>query len=264
MRHELNQARVDQNARGNRVEHAVDQQRSAALGGEALPDTQADGDGDRRGDAVSEREEVGRPALGRWPWDFCEAGAETETFEGLVEDEHDVEGDELLAGDGERQADEDGVEDDAEFEDEDGCELCRVGFRDHVLRFPVRREFRIGHVIALVAEVVVAADVGVRWGGFDVLGSRFTVLEAQVVAVDGAVAVAVCVALALAVRVVVIGAKVAVPHDHEFEEEHCEDGHEGDTLDPGVTCDDTGETLVSQSLVCWCEQMDECCSDNDA
>ena len=36
-----------------------------------------------------------------------------------MEDEHDVEGGEFGARDGEGQADEDGVEDDAEFEDGD-------------------------------------------------------------------------------------------------------------------------------------------------
>jgi hypothetical protein len=36
-----------------------------------------------------------------------------------VEDEHDVEGGKLGAGDGEGQADEDGVEDYTEFEDGD-------------------------------------------------------------------------------------------------------------------------------------------------
>lgn len=49
-----------------------------------------------------------------------------------MEDEDDVEGFELLACNCEGEADEDGVEDDAEFEDEDGGELggivfCEVG-----------------------------------------------------------------------------------------------------------------------------------------
>ncbi len=57
-----------------------------------------------------------------------EAGAETEAFEGLVEDEDGVEGCEGGAGDGEGEADEDGVEYYAEFEDEDGGHLGGVVF----------------------------------------------------------------------------------------------------------------------------------------
>ena len=57
------------------------------------------------------------------PGSAGETGTETETFEGLVEDDHDVERCELVSCYGESEADEDGVEDDAEFEDEDGCHL---------------------------------------------------------------------------------------------------------------------------------------------
>lgn len=64
-----------------------------------------------------------------------------------MEDEDDVESFELLACDGEGEADEYGVEDDAEFEDEDRGELGSVVFCD----------FGIGvAVVAGVAEVVVA------------------------------------------------------------------------------------------------------------
>ena len=42
-----------------------------------------------------------------------------------MEDQDDVEGVEFCAGHGERQPDEDGVEDDAELQDEDGRHLRR-------------------------------------------------------------------------------------------------------------------------------------------
>lgn len=45
-----------------------------------------------------------------------------------MEDEDDIEGFELLACDREGETDENGVEDDAEFEDEDGGELSGVVF----------------------------------------------------------------------------------------------------------------------------------------
>ena len=45
-----------------------------------------------------------------------------------MEDKDDVEGVELFTSDGQGQANEDGVEYDAEFEDEDGCHLGGVVF----------------------------------------------------------------------------------------------------------------------------------------
>ena len=61
-----------------------------------------------------------------------------------MEDENNVENVELVTCDGERETDEDGVEDDAEFENEDGCHLSGevVG---------------VGGVRAGVAEVVFAS-----------------------------------------------------------------------------------------------------------
>ena len=45
-----------------------------------------------------------------------------------MEDQDDVEGDEFRSGDREGEADEDGVENDAEFEDANGCHLRGVVF----------------------------------------------------------------------------------------------------------------------------------------
>lgn len=120
MRHELHQPSVNQDTGRDRIENAIDNQRRLRPRRERLPHAQTDGDGDGRRDGVACREPVGRPALGFRPFDGGEARAQGEAFEGLVEDEDDVEGGEFGASDGEGQADEDGVEDDAEFEDSDG------------------------------------------------------------------------------------------------------------------------------------------------
>ncbi|KFY06173.1 hypothetical protein V492_08125 [Pseudogymnoascus sp. VKM F-4246] len=73
----------------------------------------------RSGDSVHRAQDPGEPLLGQGPGGGGETGTETEALEGLVEDEDDVEDDEFFAGDGESETDEDGVEDDAELEDED-------------------------------------------------------------------------------------------------------------------------------------------------
>ena len=67
--------------------------------------------------------------LGFGPRRSSKSGAETETFECLVEDEDDVEDVEFGASYGKSESDEDGMEDDAEFEDEDGGHLCGIVFR---------------------------------------------------------------------------------------------------------------------------------------
>lgn len=67
--HELDEARVDQDAGGDGVEDAVDDQRRLAAGRERLPDAEPDGDGDGGREGVAGAEEVGRPALGLGPVD---------------------------------------------------------------------------------------------------------------------------------------------------------------------------------------------------
>ena len=177
MRHQLHQPRIDQDPRTNTVKHPIDQQRGLTPGGIRLPHTQAYGDGNRRRESVRQREEVWGPAFGIRPGGGCEAGSETEAFEGLVEDEDDVESDELGAGDGEGEADEDGVEDDAEFEDEDGGHLGAVVFKgEGVEVFLIVRVagggFGLGERVVLV--VIFA-------GGFDVVVVGVIAHVAQVV-----------------------------------------------------------------------------------
>lgn len=67
--------------------------------------------------------------LGFGPGRSSKSGAETETFECLVEDQDDVEDVEFGTSHGKSESDKYGVEDDAEFEDEDGGHLCGIIFR---------------------------------------------------------------------------------------------------------------------------------------
>jgi hypothetical protein len=70
--------------------------------------------------------------------------SEAKALEGLVEDEHDVEDIELVSSDRESEANEDGVEDDAEFEDKESGHLSG-------------KELLVVLVSAVVAEMVFAA-----------------------------------------------------------------------------------------------------------
>lgn len=153
MGEQLDEAGVDQDAGADGVEDAVHDERRGASGLEALADAETRRDGDGRRYRVHDGEQVGHVPLGAGPGGGGEPGAQTETLEGLVEDQHDVEDAELVARDGQREADEDRVEDDTELEDEDRHHLRREG----------RVRVVLG-VLAVVAQVVLAsrrvADVG--------------------------------------------------------------------------------------------------------
>ena len=130
-----------------------------------------------------------------------------------MEDEHDVEGIELLAGDGEGQADEDGVEDDAEFEDEDCRHLSRVVLPRLILVV-------LGiMVFSRVAEMVVPGCVPMPL----VLRRSASVGEIMV---------------AFGVFLFVGVSEGGEAHGHEFGEEEGEDGHEHDAFHPAVLRDD--------------------------
>lgn len=173
-----------------------------------------------------------------------------------MEDEDDVEGAELVAGDGEGEADEDGVEDDAELEDEDGRHLGRVVLDPFaavgVLGFHIIVAVGVVMVVilvrAVVAEVVVAGGAGGDDARFALrLGGGVAVLEfvggggGGVGAVEGGVA-----------------------HGHELGEEEEEDGHQGDPLNPRVVCDGPSETFISEGFVGGSEEVDEGGCDDDA
>ena len=161
MRHQLHQAGVDEDAGGDAIEDAIDDERRLAAGGIGVAHAEPDGQGEGGAEGVGQAQPVGRVPLARGPGGGGESGAEAEALEGLVEDEHDVEGGELGAGDGEGEADKDGVEDDAELEDEDGRHLRAVVGRGFVL---VDLQVVVD-VLARVAEVVVAGGVAVLGAG---------------------------------------------------------------------------------------------------
>ena len=128
MRHQLHKPSIDQDPRTDTVKHPIDNQTRLAPRHISVSDPQPNCNRERRAYRVSEREQVGGRALVLGPGRGGQAGAQPEAFERLVEDEHHVQGVELGAGDGEGEPDEDGVEDDAEFEDEDCGHLRGVVF----------------------------------------------------------------------------------------------------------------------------------------
>lgn len=128
MSHELDEAGVDENASGDGVKDAVGDERGGRVGVEGFADAEADSNRDRSAEGVSNAEPVRSPAPSLGPRSRGETRAKTQAFECLVEDENDVESDKFGAGDCECETDEDGVEDDTEFEDEDGCQLTGVVF----------------------------------------------------------------------------------------------------------------------------------------
>ena len=168
VRHELDQARIDQNAGADAIEHALDNQRRLRPGRISPPETQAHRHGHRRRQAVPQAEKIRSPMSRLGPRRGRQAGTETEAFKRLVEDEDDVEGDEFLSCDCEGQADEYGVEYHAEFEDAYRRHLRGVIF-DFVRRFV---EFEVGGFWvgwAILAIIVVDVLPGVgevvfAWG----------------------------------------------------------------------------------------------------
>lgn len=169
VRHQFHQTGIDQNPRADAVEHPVYNQRRLTARRPRLPDAQADGDRYGGGEGVSEAEDIWRPALALGPWRDGQSRPEPEPFEGLVEDEDDVEGFELVAGDGEGEADKDGVEDDAELEDEDGRHLRGVVFEEAggVLGGEFPGFFDVVFLVVVgVAEVVVTRGMGGLHGHF--------------------------------------------------------------------------------------------------
>lgn len=79
-----------------------------------------------------------------------------------MENKDNVEGDELVAGDCECEADEDGVEDDTELEDEYSRHLCGIGLRDDAAFFVIRAKLRIVSVITGMAEMVLS-NLATAW-----------------------------------------------------------------------------------------------------
>jgi len=160
MSHELDEPGINQDTRAYRVKDTIDDEGRLRPRRVAVADAKADSNGDRRGQAIRDTKGVGSPLFGFRPWDRGKPRAQPEALERLVEDEDDVQGYELCASHGEGEADEDGMEDDAEFEDEDGGHLRCVRLGYEAALFPVG----IVHVVAGMAKVVLAGSVVVAGG----------------------------------------------------------------------------------------------------
>ena len=178
-----------------------------------------------------------------WPRCRCETGSKTQTLERLVEDKYHVQRLELLACNRQGQADKDGMEDDAEFEDEDGRHLRSIVLDvlpavAHIVAF-FEGVIMLG-MVTVVAQVVFAWCVRGRANtSFAVkLGSRGT-WAFQLVSIR---------------RVVVENGEA---HGHELGEEEDKDGHEGDAFDPGVVGDGAGQAFVPEGFVGRGEEVDE-------
>lgn len=51
--------------------------------------------------------------------------------------------------------------------------------------------------------------------------------------------------------------KVSVSHDHQLDKEEDKDGHENDSLHPGVVCDGPSETRISEGIFSRTQKVDE-------
>ena len=260
MRHELHQPRINQDPRTDAVKHPVDDQRLLRPGRIRLPDPQPDSQGNRRGECVRQPQYVRCPLFALGPRDGREAGAQSKALERLVEDEHDVERVELGPGHGEREADEDGMEDDAELEDEDARHARGVVFEEgvhgrRVGAFVIECRLLIPNALvgSCVTEMVFAGDVvdagaaaaaalGVARGGL--------LVEFGAVMVAGGEVLERCFVI-----VQVRGGKDVVAHDHQLDEEEDEDGHQGNAFDPVVLGDGASKAGVCQGIIGGGEEL---------
>lgn len=118
---ELDEPDIEQDAGRNRVKDAVGDEGLCRAGGIGGSDAEPNGNGKGGGDAKEGAEKPRQVALFAGPGGKGQTGAETKALKHLVEDEDGVEGRKLVARDGEREADKDGVEDDTKLKDEDGA-----------------------------------------------------------------------------------------------------------------------------------------------
>ncbi len=255
VRHELHQARVDQDARADTVKHPFHDQSRLRTRRERLPDSQAHGHRHRRRQSVPQCEQVRGPSFRFRPGRHGQSGPETEAFEGLVEHQDDVEGVELLTGDREGEADEDGVEYHAEFEDAYGRHLRGVVFYfvGRSLEFGVDGWFLGGGVVWVVVVVDVVAGMGevvFAWG-------MFLAVRKGADAADLEGGVAVLAFLFVFVMGVSERGECGEAHGHQLDEEEDKDGHECYAFGPVVVCYGTLEARVCEGIVGGSKEMDE-------
>ena len=126
-RQQLDQPRVDQDSGRDGVQHAGDHVRCEAAGVVGSAHTQTDSNGDGRGQAVAGAQGPRQPGVAAWEGDGGHARADSQALERLMEDEHGEQDRELATGRAQVQPDDDRVEDNAELEDEEGCDLLAEG-----------------------------------------------------------------------------------------------------------------------------------------
>lgn len=157
-----------------------------------------------------------------------------------MKDEDDVQGVEFPARDSKCEADKDGVEDDAELEDEDCSHLrCVVFDEPSTVRVIFCIFVVVVDVMAVMAEVIFARGVRGSYARFALnSGGRMLMLR-------------------FIFRGSVVVVKGCVAHGHEFGEEEDEDGHKGNTLYPIILRDGAGEAWICESIVGRSEEVDE-------
>ena len=248
VRHQLDQACVDQDAGGDGVEHSVDDQRCLASGRVRVPHPETDGQRDGRAEGIREPHPIWGVASALRPRCGRQARSQSQAFEGLVEDEDDIQGCEFGAGDGESEADEDGVEDDAEFEDEDRGHLGRKVLGGFVLvDFEV-----VVDVLPRMPQVIIPGCVSARLrSGADRKrkGGRCSGRIVMRVARTART-------MRMSIVVFVGMTEGRVSHRHQFGEEEDKDGHQRDTLGPVVLRYGSREAWICKSFTCRCEQLD--------
>ena len=123
---ELNETSVEQDAGAKRVEDTSYDQRGGRIGAVGVADTQTGGNTNRSRKSVHNSTEDGHPSVRRREPEGGESGAQTESFEHLMKDDDDEEDLESFI-DSKSEANDDGMEDDTEFEDNDGNDLSKRG-----------------------------------------------------------------------------------------------------------------------------------------
>lgn len=185
-----------------------------------------------------------------------------------MEDQHDVEGSKLIAGDGQCQTDENRVEDDTELEDEQGGHLSGVILAEDTgslfLHFGPSSSHLVVDVRASMAEVVVTTGVRSRGAVGCTRADTRRQLERRLGLVDSLGLLAISKRLRLDTQVIVVlklvivsvtvaVAKLGISHCHKLDKEQHEYCHQDNTLDPTVVLDGSSETLIVQCFMGRCE-----------
>ena len=297
MRHELNHTGVQEDTRTDGIEHTVDDQGSPSAGRVRMANAKSDSDSERGREAVTDCHQIRSPALRSGERNDSKTRAEGETLEELVEDEDRVQGFELLPGNRQREADEDGVEYDAKLEDEDRSQLGGVvllplgvatdaeavriincscscqSFRLSdgrivaVAQVSMTMSVPLGMVVRVTLAMVVTLVVMVGAGAFNFLVFAYVVkmvLAWEIGRCTRDVPGSVIIELDLLHLLLVISGTLRKAGEcrkgecEEFNKEQREDSDHGNGLCPRVFCDDARKTLVGERIIGRSEELKVC------